>query len=263
MPVDTAGNVSRPPSPLPVTGQDADAPQVNVPIDDIYAILNMLPFLDGRKPMRGSQNYNGYKVTGAANATDPQDYVTLSQMQAAIASASGGRTGSLMIMTGTQAEPDTVVANGQVLSRVTFLDLWVYAQGSGNLAASEGAKTAGQYGPGDGSTTFSVPNLYADGGYFIRPMSSGRGIGTVQTDDLKGHTHSGTTGGGGSHSHSVPGVWTGTTSRQGGAGVDTAASLSSVTTSVAPDHTHPFTTESTGGTETRPKNIAYPVLIKT
>lgn len=79
MPVDSGGNVTRPSSPLPVSGQTADAPQVNVPVNDIYAVLNMLMFLDGRKSLRGDIPMNGYRAVNAADGVNPQDYMTLAQ----------------------------------------------------------------------------------------------------------------------------------------------------------------------------------------
>lgn len=262
MPVDTSGNATRPPTPVPVTGQGADAPQVNVPIDDIYAILNLLSFLDGRKPMRGHQNFNNYRATGAGNAVGAQDLTTLAQVQALISAVQGVPTGRFVIASGMQVEPGYVAANGQTLSRTMFPALWAYAAASGNLAATEGAKTHGQYGPGDGSTTFSVPNLFADNGYFIRPLASGRTIGSVQVDELKGHDHTATFVGNDLPPHSHPGVMIvagSTASITNGTGVTPG----SVTPASAGKPSGAVTVNATGGSETRPKNIAFPVLIKT
>lgn len=257
MPVDSAGNATRPPSPIPVSGQDADAPQVNVPIDDIYSILNLLTFLDGRKPLRGNIPMNGYRAVGAANAVDAQDYVTFGQLQSLLAELSQVPTGLALPLTGMIVPAGWVRANGQSLSRSAYPALWAFVQTSENLASSEEAKTAGQYGPGNGTTTFTLPNLEADGGYFIRPVSSGRGIGTVQQDEFKSHDHGGETEPGGSHAHDYARGANG--NGAGGAGSYTGAA-GVYQTSTAPDHVHPITAQ--GGTETRPKNIAYPVIIK-
>lgn len=258
MPVDGGGVITRPASPIPVDGQDAQAAEVNVPVNDIYNIMNMLMFLDGRKSLRGNIPMNGYKASNAANATDPQDYVTLAQMQAAISAVSLPR-GALIPMTGTAVPESWVVANGQTLLRSTFPAFWAWVQTSANLAATEGAKTVGQYGPGDGSTTFTVPNLYADNGYFIRPISTGRTIGTVQQDDNKSHDHSGSTGAAGSHFHTTTATLGG--AMEGGNAPRGNYAASGGITSTAPDHTHSIPPQ--GATEARPKNIAYPVLIKT
>lgn len=92
------------------------------------------------------------------------------------------------------------------------------------------------YGAGDGSTTFALPDLR---GYFVRGSgtnSDGTASGTFgvkQADELKAHTHSYPHGG--SDGGSAP----------YGAGNGIAY------------------TDSTGGTETRPKNIALLYCIKT
>lgn len=265
MPDSTTGVYTRPSSPTPVTGQGADAPQVNVPIDDMAAALNRRSFRDGRAPMLGNQDFNGYRVTGAGDAVDAQDYVTKGQMEAAIAAVSVIAPGIMQPYTISSAAAPTgyLFANGQTVSRSTYAALWAAVSGGNNLAATEGAKTAGQYGPGDGSTTFSLPNLYADNGYFIRAISSGRTIGTVQADELKSHGHTASFAGTpvGDHSHVALGPsGAGNTFGNG----NTGGTLSSVTTA-AGGHTPAgtVTVNAAGGTETRPKNIAYPVLIKT
>lgn len=259
MPVDSAGNATRPPSPIPVSGQDADAPQVNTPIDDIYSILNLLVFLDGRKSLRGNIPMNGYRAVGAANAVDAQDYVTFGQLQSLLAELSQVPTGIMASLSGTTIPQGWVRANGQSLSRSAYPALWAFAQASGNLAATQEDKTAGQYGPGNGTTTFTLPNLEADGGYFIRPVTSGRGIGTVQQDEIKSHQHEGTTAPAGAHSHTIQA--SGSSVSGGSQGTGSGPSHS-IPTSMAPDHIHSFATNAKGGAETRPKNIAYPIIIK-
>lgn len=260
MPVDGGGNISRPSSPIPVTGQTAEAPQVNVPLDDIYSIMNLFPFLDGRKAWRGNQNLNGYKMGGAANGTAPQDYVTLSQLQSAYAIFPG----FLQVDTISSASPPPgwIFANGLEVSRSTYSALWSRVSTGNNLAATQAAKTHGQYGPGNGTTTFTLPNLYADGGYFIRPITAGRAIGNIQVDDLKAHVHDGITSED-THTHNYSDFFVGESGGgvQSGAGRDLFASRNGETGQNT--HRHAFSTNPTGGSETRPKNIAYPVLIKT
>lgn len=263
MPDDTNGNYTKPDGTTAVDGQVAMASQHNLFVNDAAAALSRRLFADGRKPWIGNQNANGFKVTGAAVGTDPADYVTVAQLQEAIASISGVPTGALVIMTGTQIPAGGyAILNGQSRSRTDDADLWAYAQASENLASSEGAKTAGQFGPGDGSTTFTLPNLYADGGYFIRPITSGRGIGTSQADEVASHAHTAVISPAGKHSHTY-------SAYGGGSGggvvpsVENRLALFSFQTSEAPDHSHAATINATGGAETRPKNIAYPVLIKT
>lgn len=255
MPVDQNGNSSRPATPIPVSGQNADAPQVNVPVDDIYAILNRLVFLDGRKPLLGNQDFNGYRVTGAGDAVDDQDYVTKAQLDAALADIATIPTGVTLPLTSNTIPAGWLAVNGQTISRETYAGLWAHAQASGMLASSETDKPVGLFGPGNGATTFTLPNLYADGGYFIRPLASGRTIGSVQADELKSHTHGVNDPG---HTHDYEGssyqdrIVAGSESERGSTG----------TTRTTDPKTTGITIVAVGGTETRPKNVAYPVIIK-
>lgn len=68
-------------------------------------------------------------------------------------------TGVLFPHTGNSAPGGFVLADGSLLSRTTYPNLWAFAQASGNIAASDGIWVPGQYSPGDGSTTFRVPQM--------------------------------------------------------------------------------------------------------
>lgn len=94
------------------------------------------------------------------------------------------------------ALPGTLKLNGALISRTTYARLYAMAVASGNIASSDGVWSAsalyGQFSPGDGSTTFRLPD--ARGMVFrawddSRGLDSGRGIGTYQVDQLLAHTH--------------------------------------------------------------------------
>ena len=95
------------------------------------------------------------------------------------------------------------------------------------------------YGAGDGSTTFALPDLR---GYFVRGSgTNGDGtaagtFGVKQADEFKSHTH--------------------TVSARGS---DAAANFAAGS---FPANPQTLTTSATGGTETRPKNIAMLYCIK-
>lgn len=265
MPDDSGGNNSLPPGYLAVTGQTVLASQHNPPLEDLSASMTRRYMRDGRTPMLGNIPMNGYRATGAADAVGPQDYVTLSQLEEMLDAFVAVPSGLLLPYTISSATAPAgyLFANGQTVTRASYPALWAAVSGGNNLAATEGTKTAGQFGPGDGSTTFSVPNLYADGGYFIRPVSTGRNIGTLQADEIRSHIHTGITTTDGNHSHPYvdqtvqdPGLVAGGGSFLG------AVALNKVT-DAAGSHFHSLSINSTGGAETRPKNIAYPVIIKT
>lgn len=88
------------------------------------------------------------------------------------------RVGELVFFTGDSPPAWGLEADASSVSRTTYSRLWAWVQTSGNLAASQGAKTAGEYGPGDGSTTFTLPDLIT-GGRFIRAATT---VGTLQDD---------------------------------------------------------------------------------
>lgn len=120
-----------------------------------------------------------------------------------------------------------IFANGDAISRTDYADLF--------------AAIGTLYGAGDGSTTFNLPDYR---GYFLR----GRGTnsdGTAaanfadkQADEIKSHTHTYT------RANSTVGVVTDSTDLY----------LNGTTGGIA--------TGATGGSETRPKNIAVRICIK-
>lgn len=122
--------------------------------------------------------------------------------------------------------------DGSALSRTTYADLF--------------AVISTTYGAGDGSTTFNIPDLR---GEFIRGwdngkgVDSGRAIGTSQTDLLKSHAHD---------------FFGGNTSDVAGSertyliGINRAINQSLTVPPIG----------ATGGTETRPRNIAMMYCIK-
>lgn len=100
------------------------------------------------------------------------------------------------------------------------------------------------HGVGDGATTFNVPDLR---GEFVRGWDDGRGIdaartfGSAQADEFEAHVHA-----------VAPPSSTD----------DTAAGLTSTGTGGTETVT-PYNTASTGGAETRPRNVALLYIIKT
>lgn len=118
--------------------------------------------------------------------------------------------------------------NGQAVSRTTYASLF--------------SAIGTTFGVGDGSTTFNVPD---NRGEFIRCYDDGRGVdsgrifGSYQADDFKAHTHTITS-----------------TTDDGGGGTTYAEGSSSMINGATK------TSGSTGGSETRPRNVAYLCCIK-
>jgi microcystin-dependent protein len=171
------------------------------------------------------------------------------------------KAGDVIFTIGSQTRDDAIKINGATISRATYADLWTYAQASGRLAATEGGKTAGEFGPGNGTTTFSMPDVR---GYFARLWDDGRGLdvgrvlGSIQDAAMLNHTHSGTTSTTGNHTHGVlRGL--GAAGIQGASGTtNTASGAYDINMSAAGNHAHSFTTgnpDAGGGSETRPINF--------
>lgn len=117
--------------------------------------------------------------------------------------------------------------DGSTISRTTYAALF--------------AVIGTTFGSGDGSTTFEIPDLR---GEFIRGWDNGRGVdgsrafGSAQSDELKSHVHGGVR----------------RASTDSG-GVNAIAGTSTPNTSS-------LETNATGGSETRPRNIALMFCIK-
>lgn len=151
---------------------------------------------------------------------------------------SGLPPGGIVYFARATAPAGFIVANGALLSRATYAKLWAEAQISGNLLneAQWAANNWGAYSTGDGATTFRIPDLR---GEFIRGLDlsrgvdSGRTIGSWQTDLLKSHVH---------------------TINVRISGQYFQVGSSSFTAVEGP--TPGLSTDSFGGTETRPRNVA-------
>jgi phage-related tail fiber protein len=117
-----------------------------------------------------------------------------------------------------------IKANGDAVSRTTYSDLFTVIGTT--------------YGAGDGSTTFNVPDLRGEfmrGWDDSRGIDNGRAFGSAQADELKSHTHS--------YSRAAQ------NNRADGG----SSSMTGYGTN---------TTGATGGSETRPRNIAMLACIK-
>ena len=207
--------------------------QHNPVLEDIAnALTDSLP-RDGSAPMTGNLPMAGRRITNMADGTNPTDAATVQQANVPAASTTVvGRTRYATIAeaqagTVTQAAvtpaglgaalvnavPVGAVAHfylnaapagwvelsGQTLSRSTYAALWAAC---GSMAG---------FGSGDGSTTFTVPDLNGPG-RFIRGKQSSRAVGSAQADALQGHKHASSTSvavqnGAGLHAAGSHGIW--------------------------------------------------------
>jgi len=142
-----------------------------------------------------------------------------------------GITGSILFFARNTAPTGWLKANGAAVSRTSYAALF--------------AAIGTTFGVGNGSTTFNLPDLR---GEFLRGwddgrgIDSGRGFGSAQAGEIQAHTHEKAAAyGNPAATFSDSSVW----SRVGTA-----------------DQTSSIRTGSTGGTETRPRNIALLACIK-
>lgn len=133
--------------------------------------------------------------------------------------------GAVMSYAGSTAPAGWLKANGALVSRTTYATLF--------------AAIGTTFGVGDGSTTFAVPDLR---GEFLRGLDDGRGVdtsralGSAQADALKSHTHN----------------WNYDIVTAGASGGAVNVVVGGATAVIS----------STGGAETRPRNIALLACIK-
>ena len=178
---------------------------------------------------RGSLIYgNSSGVTAILGQGTANQVLTSDGTDISWAAVAGVPAGAVIYHAANSAPTGFLKANGAAISRSTYSDLF--------------SAISTTFGTGDGSSTFNVPDLRGEfmrGWDDSRGIDSGRSFGSAQADELKAHTHlyrdpiSGSThtGAGGGTSKAFPTANSGTTS-------------------------------STGGDETRPRNIALLACIK-
>lgn len=282
MPRDSNGAYSLPAIYLATTGQTVLASQHNTPLEDLgEAITASIP-RDGSAPMLSDMDMGGFKVTNAGAASAGTDLVTKAAMDAAVAllTAQLVPTGALQYFARTTAPTGWLVVNGMTIGNgasggtaransdtedlytilwESFSNTLLPIQDSSGSASTRGASAAADY-----AANKRLP-LPDDQGLFLRALSTssardtGRAFGSVQEDEFQSHTHEGTTETDGNHTHTVPtgGIGGGSVAQTGPTRTGDA-----ITTTGTGAHAHEFTTDATGGTETRPMNRAYLLCIK-
>ena len=255
-------------------GATADATQV---MADFYQIQNDV----NANAANAGANTNITSLTGLTTplaaiygGTGVSNYVAGSVLAAATASTitgvAPGAAGTVMVSNGAGTPPSFQTAaftitgeikmwstntpptgylecNGAAVSRTTYATLF--------------AVIGTTYGAGDGSTTFNLPDTR---GYFIRGwdhgagVDTGRAFGSTQADAFKAHNHTANVSDP-THFHGIP-TFAGNTA--GGSNANAFSASTGGTTAAASTGIGVSITN-TGGTETRPLNLALMFIIKT
>lgn len=244
MPLDPAGNMSLVPSYRAQPGTTIRTEQHNPPLEDIANVMSMHLVRDGRNGMVGALNMGTFPVQNVGAGVGPNDAATMAQI------AGAGPIGIVADFAGTTPPVGWMFCYGQTLSRTTYAQLF--------------AVIGVTFGAGDNSTTFTLPDCRGRvtagkdnmGGTsadrLTAPLNgdvlgqTGGAEGHVLTvAQMPAHDHGGTTGNGGSHSHTVQGFGPNKTPRaQPQAAVGTGEDT--VNTSTAPNHTHPISAQGEG-----------------
>lgn len=196
---------------------------------------------------------DGAEVTGTGTKTNP--YVLTAVAGSAGSGDGTGRfSGEISLYAGNVPPPGWLVCNGAALNRNVYAGLF--------------AAIGVQYGAGDGSTTFNLPDITSRfpvgvSGSFPRGGKGGKTTLTLTTANMPEHSH--TIASSGSHSHVLD---LATTTGSTGANLPTGGLVRDRGSSaaVAADGAHTHTAGSTGGgspVDVMPPYIAVNYIIKT
>lgn len=282
LPFDSNGNASLVPGYLAVTGQTILASQHNPPLEDIANMLSQVVLRSGVAPLSGNLSAAGFRITNAADGSSDQDYVTMAQLNAVIASVATGSvpTGAVFGFRMTTAPTGWIKENGGTIGSAAsgattranadtvnlFTLLWnQFNQATLPIQDSAGAVTTrGASAAADFAAAKRMP-LFDSRTRFLRGADDGLGfdaaivVGLAQDDLIKNHLHPITDPG---HDHAQQG--------SGSPGAQTTAKYETNLTAGAPQATDTATAttgitiqnNTGGGSETRPRASAVLNCIK-
>jgi len=213
---------------------------------------------------RGGDTMTGALVLPGVNPTLENQATRKAYVDAIVAAVIAGANppGKIDAFAMSSPPPGWLFCDGSVVSRNAYVALF------------DAIGTT--YGIGDGATTFNLPDYR---GVFLRGFDGGRGLdpgrvfASFQDGALESHAHSGTTSLDGDHEHGtagpqLPGGPSNGINSIGNYGNSnnynlTGGGTGQYFTSTNGAHNHTLNTDAVGGTETRPKNVAVYICIKT
>jgi microcystin-dependent protein len=201
-------------------------------VTDLTATAAELNYVDGVTSSIQTQLNDKFKqrtITGTADQITVTNGDGVSGNPTIALAAAALNVGQVAFFAQNTAPTGWLKANGALVSRSTYSALF--------------AAIGTTFGAGDGSTTFALPDMRGEfprGWDDGRGVDSGRGFGSTQSQGIQSHTHPQTN----FAANSQPG------NRPVGFANTTGAA------------TFDFSTASSGGAETRPRNIALLACIK-
>lgn len=282
MPYDSNGNASLVPGYLATTGQTILPSQHNPPLEDIASMLSQVLLRSGVAPMSGNLNFNSFRPINIGDAVNSGDAVSLGQVQsflAALATVPTGAVGGFRRKTapagwiaeiggtiGSAASGATTRANADTLNLYTLLwtefsNAELPIQDSSGVATTRGASAQADFDANKRMPTFDARSR------FLRGADAGIGVGLSQEDQIRAHNHTGTTDVGGGELQSIQATASATAVTS--SPVQDTLLLANVVSgigyvgAISPNpHQHSYTTDDTGGDETRPKSSVVLYCIK-
>lgn len=239
MPRDVSGNTQPLPGTIVSTGDTILPSQHNPMVNDVYAMMTQSLSRDGQGGMRAPLDMSNFRVINVAAATQPNDAVSLSQLQ------TGTPVGTVVDFAGSNAPETWLLCFGQAVSRSEYPLLF--------------SVIGTTYGAGNGSTTFNVPDYRGRviagkdnmGGTNANRLgtfsgftsssnigeSGGLEVVTLSLAQIPSHDHGGITSTNGDHTHPVLALSSGT-SPAISANPGTGFSPANVSTSSSGSHNH-------------------------
>jgi hypothetical protein len=197
----------------PVNGQDTDAAQINVPLNDIQSMLSQVLLRSGVAPMTGNLNMNGFKIVGSGEPTANSDPVTLEYFNS-ILSQSGAITGEVKAFRRKTAPSGWVKENGGTIGNASsgatnranadtealFTMLWgefsnteLPIQTSTGVASTRGASASADFAANKRMPLFDSRTRFLRGADDGLAFDATLTVGLSQDDVIKNHVHPGNT----------------------------------------------------------------------
>lgn len=248
MPRAPDGSYTLPNGTLVNTGDTILVSQHNPAMNDIASALGASLDRDGLGGMRASLNMAGFRIYNCSPGVNPDDVVTMAQLDA----VSAVPVGTVIDFAGSSVPSGWLICAGQSLNRTDYAALFAvigttYGSASGttfNLPDCRGRVSAGRDldsgGLASRLTTTMTPNGTTLG------ATGGTQTVALTTAQLAAHTHTGSTSSAGDHAHQA---MTGN-SDLGDSGVGSSFVLDSLgDTSTAGAHTHTISLDNAGSGE--------------
>lgn len=218
------------------------------------------------------KSLNLSELTSKSISRDNLEVYSRNYIDGVLANISGVVIGTVIMYPDDSVPDGYLKCNGALLNESTYPELF--------------SVIGRTYGGSAGNGTFRLPDLR---GEFVRGWDDGRGVdsgrtlGSFQSESFKSHSHSassstsgihshlGSANSSGSHSHSFPrgtddgvnqGVQTGTAVGGSITSSSNGGHSHSLSINSSGSHSHTITVDASGGSETRPRNVALMFCIK-